>query len=339
MGAAEGIRCRPGRIYPRFRAADAGNRRARRSRSPKPGETQRRVVHIGARRLPVRSARALCWAMDLTSYPDIRRLRGPDRRRCAGRILRAEHPERCGRRGNGAAPPRRLALPGAAPDLVAAVLANGLLTCVSAAPHHGLWRLHAPEQLHLLCGHGAAPGAVIHRGSVVPPEFPRPVAGLTDILLHALRCLPAWRPPSWWKAPCCRAAPPWTTSGKGCPATGTGPPGQSWSWSTARRTRPSRSLPRLLFRSRDLHPDAGGAPGIGMVDFLLEGFLIVEIDGSTHLERAQVKKDRGRNNASTLAATRCSGTASRTSSTTRRRSSLRCGRCCAAASSAEFPRV
>ncbi|MEV5051606.1 endonuclease domain-containing protein [Arthrobacter sp. LAR12-1-1.1] len=42
-------------------------------------------------------------------------------------------------------------------------------------------------------------------------------------------------------------------------------------------------------------------PGIGIVDFLLEGFLIVEIDGSTHLERAQVRKDRGRNNASTLA--------------------------------------
>jgi very-short-patch-repair endonuclease len=40
--------------------------------------------------------------------------------------------------------------------------------------------------------------------------------------------------------------------------------------------------------------------GIGIVDFLLEGFLIVEIDGASHLEPRQVKKDRSRNNASTL---------------------------------------
>lgn len=39
-------------------------------------------------------------------------------------------------------------------------------------------------------------------------------------------------------------------------------------------------------------------PGIGIVDFLLEGFLIVELDGGTHLEPNQVKKLR--NNASTL---------------------------------------
>jgi len=36
------------------------------------------------------------------------------------------------------------------------------------------------------------------------------------------------------------------------------------------------------------------------VDFLLEGFLIVEVDGSTHLEAKQVIKDRRRNNAGTL---------------------------------------
>ena len=93
-------------------------------------------------------------------------------------------------RGNRAATPWSRALAGAAPDLVAAVLANGLLCCASAAPHLGLWRLHAPERLHLLCRHGAAAGVVVHRGSLVPPEFPRPVAGLTDTLLHALRCLP-----------------------------------------------------------------------------------------------------------------------------------------------------
>jgi very-short-patch-repair endonuclease len=58
---------------------------------------------------------------------------------------------------------------------------------------------------------------------------------------------------------------------------------------------------RILFRSEGIHTETQvELPGIGIVDFLLEGFLIVEIDGGTHLEPRQVKKDRVRNNASTL---------------------------------------
>lgn len=58
---------------------------------------------------------------------------------------------------------------------------------------------------------------------------------------------------------------------------------------------------RILFRSEGIHTETQvELPGIGIVDFLLEGFLIVEIDGGSHLEPRQVKKDRVRNNASTL---------------------------------------
>ena len=39
-------------------------------------------------------------------------------------------------------------------------------------------------------------------------------------------------------------------------------------------------------------------PGVGEVDFLVEDCLVVETDGESHLEPRQVKKDRGRNNAS-----------------------------------------
>src|SRR6476660_740680 len=63
-----------------------------------------------------------------------------------------------------------VALPVAAPDMVAAVLGNGLRTCASATAHHRIWRLHEPSRVHLLCRHGAAKAAVIHRGSVVPPD-------------------------------------------------------------------------------------------------------------------------------------------------------------------------
>ena len=128
--------------------------------------------------------------MDLTSY-----LKYAGSVARTGTLLQAGFSERSIRNALAAGEMQRLrhgvvALAGPEPDLVAAVLANGLLCCASAAPHHGLWQLHAPGRPHLLCRHGMAAGAVIHRGSVVPPEFPRPVAGLTDTLLHALRCLP-----------------------------------------------------------------------------------------------------------------------------------------------------
>ena len=42
-------------------------------------------------------------------------------------------------------------------------------------------------------------------------------------------------------------------------------------------------------------------PGVGEVDFLIEDFLVVETDGESHLAPQQVKKDRGRNNASVVA--------------------------------------
>jgi very-short-patch-repair endonuclease len=40
--------------------------------------------------------------------------------------------------------------------------------------------------------------------------------------------------------------------------------------------------------------------GVGEVDFLIEDCLVVETDGSTHLEPRQVKKDRKRNNATLI---------------------------------------
>ncbi|RAX18265.1 DUF559 domain-containing protein [Pseudarthrobacter sp. AG30] len=64
---------------------------------------------------------------------------------------------------------------------------------------------------------------------------------------------------------------------------------------------PLEVVARILFRAAGIHTQTQvGLPGIGYVDFLLEGFLIVEIDGASHLEPRQVKKDRSRNNASTL---------------------------------------
>lgn len=195
-----------------------------------------------------------------------------------------------------------VALPGAAPDLVAAVLANGLLSCVSAAVHHRIWRLHEPARPHLLCRHGAATGVVIHRGTVVPPEFPRAVAGLTDTLLHALRCRPSIESVVMVESALLQGRTTLDYLRGHLPGNRNGSARAALELVDGSAGSAVEVVARLLFRSEGIFTETQvDIPGIGIVDFLLEGFLIVEIDGSTHLEARQVKKDRGRNNASTLA--------------------------------------
>jgi len=194
-----------------------------------------------------------------------------------------------------------VALPGAAPDLVAAVLANGLLTCVSATGHHGLWRLHEPARLHLLCRHGSATGVVIHRGTLVAPEFPRPVAGLTDTLLHALRCRPSVESAVMVESALLQGRTTLDYLRARLPGNRNGSARAVLELVDGTAGSAIEVLARLLFRNEGIFTQTQvDLPGIGIVDFLLDGFLIVEIDGSTHLEAKQVIKDRRRNNAGTL---------------------------------------
>jgi hypothetical protein len=207
-----------------------------------------------------------------------------------------------------------VALPGARADFVAAVLANGTLTCASAvlangtltcasaAPFHGIWRLREPERLHLLCAHGSAPGAVVHRASLVPPDFPQPVASLTDTLLHALRCLPRVDAAVMVESALRQGRATLDYLGQRLPGNRNGAARAVLDLVDGTADSAIEVVARLLFRSQGIYTQTQvSLPGIGFVDFLLEGFLIVEIDGGTHFERPQVKKDRGRNNASTLA--------------------------------------
>ena len=194
-----------------------------------------------------------------------------------------------------------VALPGAAPDMVAAVLGNGLLTCASATAHHRIWRLHEPARVHLLCRHGAARAAVIHRGSVVPPDSPWPVAGLTDTLLHAVRCLPELEAAVVVESALRQGRTTLPYLRERLPGNRNGAARRVLELVDGTADSPIEVVARLTFRAEGIHTETQvELPGIGIVDFLLEGFLIVELDGITHLEPAQVKKDRRRNNASTL---------------------------------------
>lgn len=194
-----------------------------------------------------------------------------------------------------------VALPAAQPDFVAAVMANGLLSCVSAAGHHGLWRLHAPERPHLQCRHGNAAGVVIHRGSVVPSESPHPVAGLTDTLLHALRCLPPVEAAVMVESALLQGRTGLDYLGQKLPGNRNGAARSVLRLVEGTADSAIEVVARILFRNAGIYTETQvELPGIGIVDFLLEGFLIVELDGASHLGARQVRKDRRRNNASIL---------------------------------------
>lgn len=192
-----------------------------------------------------------------------------------------------------------LALPGADPELVAAKQSRALLTCVSAAPRYGLWVLQPATVPHYWHGNGRRTiGCVSHRTALTRPA-PGAVAALPDVLLHALLCLPPLESLVMVESACNR---------------GDIDPGFLLRHLRGNRCGKARdvvarvecgadslleTLARVLFRDAGIVTETQvWIEGIGRVDFLLEGFLIVEIDGlAFHLESRQFKKDRRRDNA------------------------------------------
>lgn len=123
-----------------------------------------------------------------------------------GTLLRAGVPERAIRRAVAEGTVLRpshgvVARPGADPEILAAVLNSGYLTCLSAARHYGLWILRPPEVPHLYVRTGAArtgaartvtgaAGHVSHRSAGTVSRGGLPVVALPDALVHLLRCQP-----------------------------------------------------------------------------------------------------------------------------------------------------
>lgn len=189
---------------------------------------------------------------------------------------------------------------GADPDVVAAFRANGKLTCVSAARFYGLWTLHDVADLHLSCGTGLARRHIVHHGQCIHPDHPYlPVAGVADVLLHALRCRPELEALVMVQGAVSQAllGPDFLRSKL---------PGNR---NGRLRAIVDLVLPRadsLLEVLAHTHFTRAGlkvqmhvdVPGLGEVDCLIEDCLIVELDGETHFEAKQVKKDHYRDNAS-----------------------------------------
>lgn len=205
---------------------------------------------------------------------------------------------------SGAHQPKRgvFFLPGCDPGIASAILHNGRLTCASAAAHYGLWLRRPPSRHHLACNHGHGGGFVRHRSVRFVGHPLLPLAAVEDVALHAMGCLP----------------PPASTALATSAVRLHGVPVELLKDQLrGDRSRPVlRALRELdlraesivevdaqhLFRTNGIsYEPQVFLPGIGRVDFLLDGFLIVENDGfEFHSKRADMRRDRTRNNASAV---------------------------------------
>lgn len=204
----------------------------------------------------------------------------------------------------GVTQPRRgiFVRPDARAEFVAAIRHNARLTCASAAEHYGLWLREPPAEHHLACNHGHSMGFIRHRTVRFDPHPALPLAAVEDVVLHAIGCLPA---------PASTAIATSAIRLHGVPLE-----------LLKDQLGGDRSRPVLAaLRELDLHAESivevdaqhlfrvnGIAfdaqvqiPGIGRVDFLIEGFLIVEVDGFAFPStRKALRQDLARNNASTV---------------------------------------
>lgn len=185
------------------------------------------------------------------------------------------------------------------PDVVAAFRADGVLTCISAARFYGLWTLEDGGPLHLSCSTGQARRGVVHHGGCLHPAHPYlPVAGVPDVLIHALRCLTELEALVMVQSAVSQALLSTTFLRSKLPGNRNGRVRETLDLVLPRADSLLEVLAHTHFTRAGLrvrmHVDV---PGVGEVDCLVNECLIVELDGGTHLEGKQVKKDHYRNNA------------------------------------------
>lgn len=193
-------------------------------------------------------------------------------------------------------------LPRAAGAIGMALDHNALLTCLSAAPVYGLWALQEAETVHLSPSHKRTPPGTLTHGRCPHPTHPwLPVAGLADVLIHALRCLPELE--SLVMVQCAAQRGDITVEflRRKLPGNRNARARAVLDNVIPRADSILEVLANFHFRRAGLHVRMHvELPGVGEVDFLIEECLVVETDGSTHSEPRQVKKDRKRNNATVI---------------------------------------
>jgi very-short-patch-repair endonuclease len=199
-------------------------------------------------------------------------------------------------------------LPGCAREQLARAALDGRLSCLDAARAHGLSVLRPDPRVHVQTAHGSRrtwPGTVAHRlgpsGAASRGAAPAPVAlGLVATLRSAARCAPPATAVSLVDealrterctleellASCTARDPGW----RGVLAA-----------ADARAMSGIESYARVelveALRELDLTVEVQVAlRGVGAVDLLVDGWLVIEVDGfAFHADRDSYREDRRRN--------------------------------------------
>lgn len=191
-----------------------------------------------------------------------------------------------------------IALPGCNPDYLFALVHNGLLTCGSAATSHGLWIRDVPLRRHLAVAHSRVDVFTAHRIVRFPGHDLLPIASVEDTVLHALHCLPLMEAVSMAES-AIRAGKVDRGMLEGLVrAPRSAQARRALSLVTATAESQPEVEARLLFVARGWRVEVQARiPGVGRVDLLIEGLVIVEIDGHAfHADRAAFVEDRRRQN-------------------------------------------
>ncbi len=192
-----------------------------------------------------------------------------------------------------------LALPDAPVDLVNATLHSARLTCASAARYYDLWLLHPPTTHHL-CSHSRTQQLWTnhHRPLSVPVHRVLPLVGEVDALIHALQCLPALEAAVMVESALRRGDTVRSFLLDRLQGNRNGPARAALDLVTGTAESALEVVARVLFLRAGLQVEAQvQLHSVGRVDFLVESFLVVEVDGDTyHSDRASRRRDRRRDN-------------------------------------------
>lgn len=195
------------------------------------------------------------------------------------------------------------ALPTAPPGLIALLRNREVLTCVSAAPHFALWSLPTAGGLHVHHRREdmVAGNSIHHAGLVLPVQTTAPVASLPDVLIHALRCLPFAESLVMVECAVIRGDVSLDFLRMKLPGKRNGAARAVLGWVDRGADSLLETLARTYFRQAGIHVECQVyLDKVGYVDLLLDGWLVVELDGRHHADWNQVKKDHRRNNESVV---------------------------------------
>ena len=205
--------------------------------------------------------------------------------------------------------PRRglYALPGVDPGVVTAATVGGALTCVSAAQRWGLPLVTAPTRLHLAVPRTASgrirtvvpAGTVLHWDQNLERDrSPRP-DGAAIALSHVPRCLPVPEAVAVLDGAVARGLVRIHDLRRLRPARGWAPFEQALRLVDPRSQSVGESIARVALVQAGFDVDIQvRLEGVGRVDLLVDGLVVVEIDGfAYHSGRAEFRNDRRRDRA------------------------------------------